>query len=66
MDARAGELGEGGRPLDMGVGARGRFLYVLDRGDQSVASFEVGDDGALVPMFAFGELTPFATGIASF
>lgn len=64
--ARAGELGEGGRPLDMALDAAGHHLYVLDRGNLSVASFEVARDGSLAPLFAAGELTPFASGLAAY
>jgi 6-phosphogluconolactonase (cycloisomerase 2 family) len=65
-DARAGELGEGGRPLDMALSANGRTLYVLDRGNASVASFDVARDGSLEPAYASGELTPFASGLAAY
>jgi 6-phosphogluconolactonase len=65
-NARAGELGEGGRPLDMALDAAGRYLYALDRGNLSVASFEVARDGSLEPLFAAGELTAFASGLAAY
>lgn len=65
-DPRAGELEEGGRPLDMALDARGRYLYVLDRGRQEVASFMVARDGSLEPMNTAGELAPFASGLAAY
>jgi len=65
-NARAGELGEGGRPLDMALDAAGRYLYALDRGNLSIASFEVARDGSLEPLFAAGELTDFASGLAAY
>jgi 6-phosphogluconolactonase len=66
QDARSGELGEGGRPLDMALDNDGRHLYVLDHGNLSIASFEVARDGSLAPLFAAGELTPFASGLAAY
>ena len=66
VDARDGELGEGGRPLDMAMDRNGKYLYVLDRGNASIASFDVARDGSLEPSFAAGELTPFASGLAGY
>lgn len=66
LDARGGELGEGGRPLDLAFGAHGRYLYVVDRGNMSVVSFEVADDGELTPLLAAGELSAFASGLVAY
>lgn len=66
LDARAGELAEGGKPLDMTFAAHGRYLYVLDRGNLSLAGFEVEQDGSLAPLAAAGELTEFASGVVGY
>jgi 6-phosphogluconolactonase (cycloisomerase 2 family) len=65
-DPRAGELEEGGAPLDMALDQNGRFLYVLDRGNAGVTAFDVGRDGELDLLDAAGGLPPFATGLAAY
>jgi 6-phosphogluconolactonase (cycloisomerase 2 family) len=66
LDARAGELASGARPLDMALDARGSYLYALDRGNAAVASFSVEHDGSLEPLDAIDGLPAFATGVAAY
>jgi 6-phosphogluconolactonase len=65
-NARAGELGEGGRPLDLALGQGGRTLYALDRGHGAVVPFTLERAGALQPLTAASGLTPFASGLAAY
>lgn len=66
LDARAGELATGAKPLDMALDARGKYLYALDRGNAAVASFTVQHDGSLDPLDAVDGLPAFATGLAAY
>ena len=47
---RTGDLGAGAQPLDIDFGGNGRFLYVLENGRGSIASFTVNNDGTLTPL----------------
>jgi 6-phosphogluconolactonase (cycloisomerase 2 family) len=64
--ARAAELGSGGRPLDLASGRGGRSLYVLDRGNLRVAAFSLASDGTLRALNTAGTLPPFTTGLAAY
>ena len=39
----------GGKPLDLALAGGDDFLYAVDANNHSIASFAVGDDGALTP-----------------
>jgi 6-phosphogluconolactonase (cycloisomerase 2 family) len=64
--ARAGELAEGGTPLDLTLGRAGRYLYALDRGNKNVTTFAVQADGMLVRQASAGVLPAFATGLIAY
>lgn len=64
--ARAAELGTGGRPLDLALGRGGRYLYVLDRGNMRVAAFSLASDGTLAALKTAGTLPPFSSGLAAY
>jgi 6-phosphogluconolactonase (cycloisomerase 2 family) len=66
LDARAGELASGAKPLDMALDARGSYLYALDRGNAAIASFTVEHGGSLEPLDAVDGLPAFATGVAAY
>ncbi|HET9594317.1 MAG TPA: beta-propeller fold lactonase family protein [Anaeromyxobacteraceae bacterium] len=64
-DGSAGVL-PGGKPLDLALTARDRFLYVLDANQHSVHGFIVGRDGSLAPFETSARgLPPNAVGLAS-
>jgi 6-phosphogluconolactonase len=66
QDARAGELGEGGTPLDLALARGGSYLFALDRGHARIASFALAGDGALQPIgTSAGELPAFTTGLVA-
>jgi 6-phosphogluconolactonase (cycloisomerase 2 family) len=66
VDARAGELATGAKPLDLAIETRGRTLYALDHGNAGIASFSVQRDGGLEPLDAVDGLPAFATGLAAY
>ena len=66
LDARAGELREGSKPLDMAFDARGRYLYALDAGNSEIASFSAQRDGSLDPLSASEPLPHTAAGLSAY
>lgn len=55
-DGRTGVLGAGGRALDAALSHDGRYLYVVDAGRRTIASFATARDGSLTPI---DETAPF-------
>lgn len=67
QDARAGELGEQGNPLDLALARDGAYLYALDRGEARIAGFAVERDGSLQPLAAAADALPaFTSGLVAF
>lgn len=66
QDARAGDVGEDGVPLDLAFGSAGGQLYALDRGHMAVVTFAVGDAGDLTQTSTAGELPAFSSGLAAY
>jgi 6-phosphogluconolactonase len=64
--ARAGALATGGTPLDLVVGHAGHLLYVLDRGNTQLTSFEINADGSLASKASVGALPAFSSGLTAY
>ena len=62
----AGDVGPASRPLDMAIDRKGRYLYVLDRGNSGIAAFTVQGDGSLAALDFGGTLPAFASGLAAY
>jgi 6-phosphogluconolactonase len=61
----AANPGSGSKPIDLGVDAEGRFLYVLDSGVQTISAYSVAANGSLTPLAAsYGGLPSSANGLA--
>jgi 6-phosphogluconolactonase len=56
-------LGADSAPIDMAISPDGRFLYVLNSGNQTVSLLRIHDDGALSMLETTGGLTPGVTGL---
>jgi 6-phosphogluconolactonase (cycloisomerase 2 family) len=52
-------------PIDMALSADSRYLYVLNAGSHSIASFRVAEDGSLTQTGSVGGLPPGANGLAA-
>jgi 6-phosphogluconolactonase (cycloisomerase 2 family) len=61
---RTGEPGMGTRPLDMDLSADGRFLFTLNIGNNTLSTFRVMPDGALVELFQTGGVPSGTNGLA--
>jgi 6-phosphogluconolactonase (cycloisomerase 2 family) len=67
LDATAGELGEGGAPLDLAFARNDKYLYALDRGHTRIAGFLVGESGSLSEVEGSETGLPeFTTGLAAY
>ncbi len=62
---RAGDTGEGSKPIDMALSRSDRFLYVLDSGTSQLSAFRVAPDGALTPSVGVSGLPATAVGLAA-
>ena len=63
--ARAGETGEGSKPIDMALSRNDGFLYVLDSGTHALSTFRVGSGGALTAVVGTTGLPASAVGLAA-
>jgi 6-phosphogluconolactonase (cycloisomerase 2 family) len=66
LDARAGDLGEHGTPLDLAFDDAGHRLYALDRGHSEIVVFTLDRDGTLTRASDAGGLPAFSTGLAAY
>ena len=64
-DGRTGETGAGSSPIDAGLSANGRFLYVLTAASHQIVPFEMHADGSLTAMGAVTGLVPGTVGLAA-
>lgn len=62
--SKGGDAGPGSAPQDLALEPHGDFLYLLDRGNAGIARFDASDPTALLYVDLFGELPPFASGVA--
>ena len=65
LNSVAGDLGPSSAPIDIALNISSQFLYVLEGGAQSVASFRVGPNGSLTLIDTDGGLPLGAQGIAA-
>jgi 6-phosphogluconolactonase len=65
-NARAGELAEGSKPLDMALEAGGEYLYALDANHAAIASFTLERDGSLEPLDVIEGLPKTIAGAAAY
>lgn len=63
-DGITGFTGEGSAPIDMGLSAGSRYLYVLASGLHNIDAFRVNPDGSLSTVDDAGNLPPSAAGLA--
>ncbi len=63
-DGRTGVTGDTSLPIDMVIGADGRYLDVLTQGTQTITTFRIGNNGCLTPVASVGNLPPLAVGLA--
>ena len=47
-DGRAGDTGDGSKPIDMALSRNDTFLYALDSGTAMLSTFRIARDGALI------------------
>jgi 6-phosphogluconolactonase len=63
--ARAGETGQGSKPIDMALTRNDGFLYVLDSGTHKLSAFHVGAGGSLGASGETDGLPATAVGLAA-
>ncbi|HEU0090072.1 MAG TPA: beta-propeller fold lactonase family protein [Pseudonocardiaceae bacterium] len=63
-DGRTGVTGDTSLPIDMVIGAQGRYLDVLTQGTQTIMTFRINSTGCLTPLASVGNLPPVAVGLA--
>jgi 6-phosphogluconolactonase len=63
--ARAGQTGEGSKPIDMALTRNDAYLYVLDSGTAKLSAFRVGSAGTLTLAGTTDGLPATAVGLAA-
>jgi 6-phosphogluconolactonase len=64
LDSRAGDTGDGSKPIDMAFSHNGQYLYALNSGTHTVAVFDAPGDGSLTPVGSVA-VPASASGIAA-
>jgi 6-phosphogluconolactonase (cycloisomerase 2 family) len=64
-DGITAAVGAGTAPIDMALSADSRYLYVLNAGSHTIASYQVEQNGRLTPIGSAGGLPPGATGLVA-
>jgi hypothetical protein len=65
-DGIAGQVGEGGAPIDLTFSEQGEFLHVLNSGNQTITTFKVQWYGELRRIGTLTGVPVGATGLVAF
>jgi 6-phosphogluconolactonase (cycloisomerase 2 family) len=64
-DGITAAVGAGAGPIDIALSADNRYLYVLNAGSHTIASYRVEENGSLTPIGSAGGLPPGANGLVA-